>query len=275
MAVSDHRQRHRPAPGGVSIGRPELPGRGTLGMVLYGHGIFDQENWPYLLLPNHGFAEWNSGVIDGQVIQPGTADRGERDKDAIATISHLSPILPDPALQVDMVLARANSRDLVSPEILELGLPSGLFRTNVQVGEWLWKSGRTTGLTKMQVVSIDGSYTRYTIPGGMPVSFANMIMVDTQNLTVGGLGDSGSAFFDDNMHFCGYTGELQPGETIAPLSNSLAVTRFLESTGLGFSLPLVEDTPSFTPPTTSKAWFFIAAATFLTGLAVWLGTRKK
>jgi hypothetical protein len=96
---------------------------------------------------------------------------------------------------VDCAIARPLSDDLVNPDILNIGIPTGVGIATL--GTQVQKSGRTTGLTTDQITQID--VTVSVDYGGKLATFTNQLMA-------GGMsqgGDSGSAVLDMNKQVVG------------------------------------------------------------------------
>jgi hypothetical protein len=78
--------KHRPAPGGVSIGHKDITA-GTLGVVL--ESGFDEL---VILSNNHILANSNAARIGDEILQPGPYDGGKLSTDQIATLEKYVPI---------------------------------------------------------------------------------------------------------------------------------------------------------------------------------------
>lgn len=80
-----HRERHRPAPGGVSIGHRDVTA-GTLGCVV-------RRGAERLILSNnHVLANTNAAEPGDPILQPGSYDGGRLPDDAIAVLERFVPI---------------------------------------------------------------------------------------------------------------------------------------------------------------------------------------
>jgi hypothetical protein len=168
--------RFRPVCGGVSIGSILITA-GTNATR-----VFDRNTGMRLFLSNrHVF--W--GEKGERVTQPGRYD-GATENDVVATVERWVELKPPPdANLVDCALALPLSQDLVSDEVLDIGVVNGV--EEARVGVRIRKSGRSCGLGEAVItdtaatVKVDG------------YSFGEAIFEDTIISTFVGLaGDSGS-----------------------------------------------------------------------------------
>jgi hypothetical protein len=90
FASSEHKSRHRPAPGGVSIGHIGITA-GTLGCVVRRDGQL------HILSNNHVLANSNDAVVGDAILQPGPADGGRGPDDQIGRLAAFVPIVFDQA----------------------------------------------------------------------------------------------------------------------------------------------------------------------------------
>jgi len=206
--------KHRPAPGGVSIGHPSITA-GTLGcLVRKGEEVF-------ILSNNHVLAASNQADLGDPIVQPGSHDGGTVEADQIATLEDFVrveflfecpaaaatvwtlnalcraigsgyqyyAIRPQQAMNlVDAAIAKPLSPTLVIPEILEIGEPTG--SVVGELGMEVQKSGRTTGLTAGKITQVD--LTVQVLYGNNIALFTDQLQADAG---CGG-GDSGSAVLD-------------------------------------------------------------------------------
>ena len=216
-AFQGHKDRWRPAPGGVSIGHYAITA-GTLGCLVTKNGQV------YILSNNHVLANSNNAKVGDAILQPGSHDGGTMD-DKIAALAEFIPLdfgdsPPDcdiattlektlnaiakafgsrhriAAFQespgtnlVDCALAMPTSPDIVKKEILEIGVPKGA--REATLGTAVQKSGRTTGHTTGRIIQIDVT---------VQVAYGTRIATFTDQFMAGAMsagGDSGSAVLDD------------------------------------------------------------------------------
>ena len=226
-AFQSRTDRHRPAPGGVSIGHREITA-GTLGcLVKRGSEIF-------ILSNNHVLANSNDAQRGDAILQPGPHDGGAFPADHIANlenfvpISYLIPELPsdckfassviavlnagcsaigsrtryrivrpqaEPNL-VDAAIARPLNPADVSGEILEIGQLDG--SAEAELGMAIQKSGRTTGYTTGNVDQIDVT-VNVQYGAGRIAQFSDQLLAGPMSQG----GDSGSAVMDMDRRLIG------------------------------------------------------------------------
>jgi len=177
----DRKSKVRPAPGGVSIGHPDITA-GTLGMIVKKNGVL------HILSNNHVLAASNEAYIGDQTWQPGKADGGTKadtigylaafvpihfiDESTCPIANHVvnllnralaflksNTIIPNPISshvnKVDCAISRPLFDEDISQEILEIGIPAGF--GEAKIGDKVKKSGRTTELTQGNVIATDGA----------------------------------------------------------------------------------------------------------------------
>lgn len=172
---ADRKTRHRPVPGGVSVGHESV----TAGTTSY---LLSDGSTQYTASNNHIYAAINQGQQGDPILQPGSADGGTGD-DQSATLVDYVPI--ENGVTVDVAWA---SQDVEhTTELLGVGKPAGEPR-RVEVGDVLVKSGRTTGVTEGTVQQVNVSVdVNFGDPG--------IIRMEDQIITgdMSDPGDSGSA----------------------------------------------------------------------------------
>ena len=146
--------RARPAPPGVSIGHVDVTA-GTFGAVAKDA----VSGAPMILSNNHVLANSSDGrdvraQIGDPILQPGFFDGGRVPGDVIGRLARFAPIrrLSGGRVEInraDAALAEPLQNDLVSPEVLGLGLITGI--ADAEADMKLRKSGRTTGVTSGEV----------------------------------------------------------------------------------------------------------------------------
>lgn len=145
--------RIRPAPGGVSIGHPDITA-GTLGSVVWSI----ETGEPLILSNNHVLAasstlETGMPLNEVPILQPGTFDGGTVEEDTIGTLFRFVPLRPGGFNRFDAALARPLNPDDVTPEILDIGTISTI--TDPKLRMQVRKSGRSSGLTSGRISLID------------------------------------------------------------------------------------------------------------------------
>lgn len=212
VAFQDPKARMRPARPGVSIGHFQITA-GTLGCLVRKGGE------TYILSNNHVLANSNNAQLGDPIWQPGRADNGTS-ADQIGALAEFVPLAfdgetppappgngcsplaallglaaPKPQAvnvpgdnKVDCALARPTTPDLVSPDILGIGVPAGV--GTATLGTAVQKSGRTTGYTTGTISQID---VRVSVNyGGPTATFTGQLMAGAMSQG----GDSGSAVLD-------------------------------------------------------------------------------
>lgn len=175
----------RPAPGGCSIGHVRATA-GTLGcLVRRGAERF-------ILSNNHVLAVGNFGVRGDIILQPGPLDGGRVPEDEIAELADHVPIDFSGPNRMDAAIAKPLSPDLVTEEILELGVPRGVAAP--ALGEQVVKSGRTTGVTRGTVEVVEATID--VLYGLARVRFQGQCLVVATGFSQGG--DSGSVVLRDD-----------------------------------------------------------------------------
>ena len=214
----NRKARHRPAPGGVSIGHYKITA-GTFGVL-----VFDNLTGRRLILSNnHVLANSNDAQIGDAILQPGPADGGRVGKDEIATLERFktiefgqsSPTCPIAGsvakvlnaaaqgsgsahrLEAVKVNAQAVNRvdaAVASPmdplhdvlhKIIDVGIVNQI--TEVGLGDEVTKSGRTTETTTGNVLVVDATVQVSYGASGM-ATFEGQIIAGPMSAG----GDSGS-----------------------------------------------------------------------------------
>jgi hypothetical protein len=216
-AQNSHTDRHRPAPGGVSIGHYMITA-GTLGCVVRDRAT----NTRLILSNNHVLANSNNASPGDAILQPGAADGGREANDTIAVLERFcrldfgaepgscslagayarfgnaiasllgskhrldtSRIDPQAVNLVDAAVARPVNDGYVLDEIMEIGTVQGTLEATL--GMPLRKSGRTTGLTTGTVMLLNATVdVNYGI--GRTARFEDQIVAGAMSQG----GDSGS-----------------------------------------------------------------------------------
>jgi hypothetical protein len=220
----DRTKKWRPAPGGVSIGHFAITA-GTLGMVVKKGGI------RHILSNNHVLANSNDAEIYDPILQPGSCDGGTN-ADGIGNLTAFIKInfngdastcpltrlyawcfnglarlfhrysrlgsYSSETNKVDCAIARPLLDEDISDEILEIGKPAGLNVGDLQVGQVVKKSGRTSGLNQGTIIGLDGIVSVGYGDNKVAV-FEDQIL--TTAIAQGG--DSGSAVLNDKNEVIG------------------------------------------------------------------------
>ncbi len=191
-----HRARHRPAPGGVSVGHVAVTA-GTLGSRAI--GLTAPWNNRHLILSNnHVLANSNRGRVNDSIIQPGAYDGGRHPADQIAVLARWVPIAFGGAPNfVDAAFGWAWHDRIRGEQYYLSGGRGAYYRTGTaplppSLGLTVGKSGRTTGLTQGRITEF-GMIVNVSFPGIGVAHFRNQIAIrSVNNNPFSAGGDSGS-----------------------------------------------------------------------------------
>lgn len=198
--LASFRSRHRPVPGGVSIGRinPNFTtSTGTAGINV----INPTTKQKYILSNNHVLVRDNQFAAD--ILQPGPLDGGTSN-DKVGTSTRFVPFrttgnIMDAAIATPTINSLLNPRYLANANGELIVVPGHLL--SYQVGERFKKSGRTTGSVRGEVEAINVS-ANVTYPGVGTFPFTGLTIVkSTTGGAVAGGGDSGSVWLRDSDNF--------------------------------------------------------------------------
>lgn len=236
----------RPARPGVSIGHYKVTA-GTFGAVVKDRKTGE----PLILSNNHVLANSTNGSdgrakIGDPILQPGPYDGGRMDH-VIGHLVRFSPLLRPFAVSecekasaigrmanavlrlvrpsyrlvferrvnqyniIDAALARPVSPEVISPEILEIGVVTGV--AEGEVGMVVKKSGRTSGLNRSQIMVVEA-----TVQVGLET---REVGIFTDQLVTGPMaqpGDSGSLVVNEKGQAVGL---LFAGSDLATICNRI------------------------------------------------------
>ncbi len=181
---------YRPVPAGVSIGNNNENAAGTLGCAVNVGG------YAYILSNNHVLARQNAASIGESIGQPGPYDNGGYVAPQCAVLSAFKPISFTSNNTFDAALAGYTTNGYAS-EVS--GYTPSHYTMTPQVGMYVKKTGRTTGLTHGQIaavnVTIQVSYNQGTatfvnqiyIPGAFiqPGDSGSLLVTESGNYPVG------------------------------------------------------------------------------------------
>lgn len=191
-----HRARHRPAPGGCSVGHINVTA-GTLGSRAIGTSA-PWNNRHLVLSNNHVLANSNAGRVNDSIIQPGAFDGGRHPADQIAVLARWVPINFGGACNfVDCAVGWAWHERIRGEQMYMSGGSVAFYRTGTtpvaaSLGMIVGKSGRTTGLTQGRVTAI-GVSVNVNFGGGRVACFRDQIAIQSVNANpFSAHGDSGS-----------------------------------------------------------------------------------
>ena len=226
-ALQTRTEKHRPAPGGVSIGHRDITA-GTLGCLVKKNGE------TLILSNNHVLADSNNAQSGDPILQPGPIDGGKLPGAHIGDLLDFVPIRfsePEPPSEcrfargvialfnagcriissktryrivriqaeenlVDAAIVRPLAREDVRNDILEIGTIQGL--AEARLGTAVKKSGRTTGFTTGEILQIDVT-ADVQYGQGRIARFTDQILAGPMSQG----GDSGSAVLDHENRLVG------------------------------------------------------------------------
>ena len=224
--------RVRPASPGVSVGHYQVTA-GTLGAVV----TDNVSGGKVILSNNHILANITNGndgraEVGDPILQPGRMDKGQLDTDVIGELLRFVPLdrpVRDPSCPVaqaasrtatrllrifrkdyrvnffketeaenlvDCAIAKPVREDLITTSVIDLGEITGV--GEVEFGQKVRKSGRTSGLTEGQVRATNITI-RVNIDKEREAVFADQVMADLLSQP----GDSGSIILDENNRAVG------------------------------------------------------------------------
>jgi hypothetical protein len=188
------RQRHRPVPGGVSVGLDlnavDFRFAGTLGMIV------SERQTPgtlFALSNNHVLADENRVNNGAGVVQPGTLD-STGSGNGVGSLASFVPLKFDNRRNwMDAAIAAFDGGTAVDRTILEVGAPTGSAMPSLNL--LVRKSGRTTGLTEGIVREIAFDVFNIEYDQGF-VRMDDVIVIEGITAAFSKPGDSGSAIVD-------------------------------------------------------------------------------
>lgn len=226
-ALTNRREKHRPAMPGISIGHPNaIPG--TLGAI-----VRDVRTSRRMILSNnHVMANLNNAKPGDVILQPGKLDGGSTGNSTIAKLERFvqvriegqgssggsffdkliaalkrifgglfgsnsaEQIIPPPEIgdnRIDAALAAPVSNSSIDDEILEIGRVNGIAPPEINLT--VVKSGRTTGLTEGRIVAVNADF-QVNYGSGKLAKFEDQILTTAMSEP----GDSGALLLTKDSH---------------------------------------------------------------------------
>lgn len=194
-----------PLVGGISIGHPDVTA-GSLGVICY-----DKSGTPVILSNAHVAApHWKGAKIGDSLLQPGRLDSAVNAE--IGTLANFVPInFEGGENKVDAAICKIGSDYAHTVmNVAEMGVVGSVV-IDVEVGDVVRKSGRTTGLTTGEVIAIGTASIRFTINGEVKnVLFQDQVFVKQNDYSFIAPGDSGSLVVDKDKNPCGLVFAASP-----------------------------------------------------------------
>lgn len=206
-SLEDHRKRHDPLVGGISVGSLDRDHTGTLG----GWAV-DNLSGEIVILSNwHIFCGSPDCAVGERIVQPGPVKDGGDSKDLVARLHRWAL-----TSEVDAAISRLTGDRPLLQEVLELGLVSDV--REPLLGLPVKKSGRTTGVTT-GIITDESATITIASTGRI---FHNQIVIENDGAEVSAPGDSGSFWIDDlnwvvGLHFAGSPGRAVGNPMLAVL----------------------------------------------------------
>ncbi|BFT75951.1 hypothetical protein [Paenibacillus sp. P36] len=220
--ATQFRGKHRPVPGGVSIGR-ENRGTGTCGLIVIQNGQL------LMLSNNHVLIEANR--FGANIVQPGNLDGGVNVTDRVGTAFRFVPFNLTGPNFMDAATAIPFNNSLLTPRYLvsntgQFVNPQGHL-LSYRVGDRFFKSGRTTGFVigTVESIGVQINIGPYPELGGATLQFRNQtILTAPTNISLPG--DSGSVWmrgqFAAALNFAG-SGPRSISTPIASVMNTFNI----------------------------------------------------
>ena len=192
-ACVDYKKRIRPIPAGYSIGTKE--GSGTVGLIVTN---VPNANQRYILSNNHVLNPRNAS-LNTETLQPGAADGGQSGRDRVGRLSRYVQLKKNSNNLIDVALSIPTRNSLLSPRYATVGVLPG-YVTTYRVGERFKKVGRTTGLVRGIVDSVNTD-VQVDYGGSLGIlNFVNQTVV-RGSIPVSLPGDSGSVWLREADHY--------------------------------------------------------------------------
>lgn len=218
-----HQRRNRPLRIGGSVGHFNITA-GTLGCF-----VADRASGEELILSNnHVLADENNATAGDTIVQPGTADGGRRSRDRVGSLARFVRLKRRRNL-VDAATASIDpGLEYYYNWMESRGAISGVRTDPLDVGEIVYKVGRTTGVTRGRVsaIEVDGLSVEYDMGD---IEFDNQFEIERIGDSPFSLGgDSGSLIVDRyrravGMLFAGNDVDVTFANPFAAIQDALRV----------------------------------------------------
>lgn len=188
------RKRHRPLRPGVSVGHHQITA-GTLGAF-----VELPDGMVYMLSNNHVLANSNQGKQNDLILQPGNSDNGRPSRDEVGGLEAFYRMKRRGSVMDAAVAWVHESQDF---ELDFAGkLPGAPRKKSLDYDEYVWKVGRTTGVTEGTVTAIelDDVAVDYSAAGDGSVIYSFDSQIEIQGrgrASFSSGGDSGALILDE------------------------------------------------------------------------------
>lgn len=220
-----YRKKNRPLRIGGSVGRTDENAAGTLGCFA---SFRTGSHSDLILSNNHVLAKENDGHPGDRIVQPGRLDGGRASTSVVARLSKFKKLKRRHNL-VDAAVAELDGGVEYYYNWIEgLGPIRGVRTDPLEVGEVVYKLGRTTGLTqgRISAFEVDSVYVEYD-QGDL--EFDGQLEIEPEGLKPFSLaGDSGSLIVDSRrkavgLLFAGNDADATYANTIGNVLDALRI----------------------------------------------------
>jgi hypothetical protein len=183
-------RRVRPLKIGTSFGHYAIT-CGTLGCF-----VQDQDGKVFALTNNHVAANQNDASEGDEILQPGTHDKGKRGEDKAGSLARFVELKDKGNLVDAAIVALEDGMEYDASTITGVGKTTGKW-ADVELGEEVFKFGRTTGTTRGLISAIEMDNIGIGYSRG-PLYFDKQLEIDSDKdgeIVCRG-GDSGSTWFN-------------------------------------------------------------------------------
>ncbi|MEK4460714.1 hypothetical protein NSQ91_17030 [Paenibacillus sp. FSL R7-0048] len=216
---ASYMDRIRPVIAGYSIGT--TGGSGTVGLIV------SRGNQQYLFSNNHVLTNPTNSRNRAETLQPGGSDESRTPRNRVGYLSQFITLTTSGSNRVDAALSRPLSNSIVSPQYATIGTIPGHV-TSYRVGERFKKVGRTSGLTRGKVDSVN---TDVQVDYGSDIgvlTFLNQSII-LSNTPISLPGDSGSVWLRSSDNYAAavnYAGTTDGKTSVAfPIDWALSALR--------------------------------------------------
>ncbi len=193
-------QKNRPLRIGGSVGHFQITA-GTLGAFVTPRGGGGEEDW--ILSNNHVLANENRGRRGDPVIQPGKADGGRNPRDVIGELHKFQPLKRRDNVMDAATATLSEGAEYLYDWLDGVGAITGVRCGPLQIGETVFKVGRTTGTTegRISAIEVDDLVVGFDMGDIVFNGQIEIAPADNKPFSLGG--DSGSLIVDSEQRAIG------------------------------------------------------------------------